>query len=199
MRNEEEIQSLIQNLTNGDRRAWAEFYKDFHGYFHGFLLKRASNLDIDNILTDFYIQLVEGNYKRLRKFTYGGERAFVAWLFKILNNQIMNESKKIPKNRKEPIQLDGLVNQDAILPSVEPEPLPEEEEILHGITLDVFYDSIVKLKNVKEREAIYYISQGYTNEEISQRMKASINTVLSWTSRAKKKLKIILEKSKGVQ
>lgn len=193
MRSEKEIFDLIDRLSIGENQAWREFFRDFHSFFEGYVIKKAFNLDTDNILSNFYFKLSEDNYRRLLHFTYGGEIGFIKYLKEILRNEILTESKNIAYQNKdlERVPETRLSDEREII-------LLEDEEIFPGITEEIFLEAIMELK-IQPREAIYYLYRGSTNQEIADIMNVSINTVLSWNKRSKERLKIILEKYRGVQ
>lgn len=185
MRNELEIQELIARMVSGDNHAWKEFMKDFHRMIDGFLMKKASNLDIDNISSNFYYKLMEDDFTRLKKFTYGDQRNLWNYLRSILQNEILTESRNKNYNSNEFSEEYHSNN------SKKDE--TGEEYIYQDITQEMFLDAVMLLKNVDHRKSIYLLYLGNTNREIAEILKKPINTVLSWNRRAKENLIIILE------
>lgn len=198
MKTPEEIQSLISKLIKGDSIAWSKFMKEFHPRVSGFVNYKASNLDIENIISDFYLKLIDKDYYRLKHFSYGGELGFWNYLKSILLNQIETESKKAYFKRNQSL---GKEYQNTLI-DARPEPdnqFIENESVYQDITEQMFLEAVMQLKNLNHQESIYLLYRGHTNDEISKIMKKPLNTILSWNKRAKEKLKIILENMRKVQ
>jgi len=185
MRNELEIQELISRMVSGDNRAWKEFMKDFHRLLDGYLQKKAPNLDTDNILSNFYLKLMENDYQRLKKFTFGDQRNLWNYLRSILQNEILTESRNKSYNSNEFVEEYHSNN------SKNDE--DREEYIYQDITHEMFMEAVMLLNNVDHRKSIYLLYLGNTNREIAEILNKPINTILSWNKRAKENLILILE------
>lgn len=185
MRNELEIQELISRMVSGDNRAWKEFMKDFHRLLDGYLQKKASNLDTDNILSNFYLKLMENDFYRLKKFTFGDQRNLWNYLRSILQNEIRTESRNKSYNSNEFVEEyhSKILKNDEI----------REEYIYQDITHEMFMEAVMLLNNVDHRKSIYLLYLGNTNREIAEILNKPLNTILSWNKRAKENLILILE------
>ncbi len=76
------------------------------------------------------------------------------------------------------------------------ENVPEEESMFHEIDDERFYDSIYKaLDQLSPNQQMVFVAteiDGYTFEELSDKLEIPIGTLLSWKHRGVKKLKEII-------
>ncbi|WCL50764.1 RNA polymerase sigma factor [Leptospira sp. GIMC2001] len=186
IKNEAEIQELISSMVKNDTKAWSEFMKIFHDMFLGFVNSKASNLDGDNIVSNFYFKLIEDDFHRLKNFTYGDQVNLSQYLRFILYNEIMTESQQRNYNSSEILE----EYQTNLFQKEE----TDEGYIYQDITHEMFMEAVMQLDNIDHRKSIYLLYLGNKNREIAEILDKPINTILSWNKRAKEQLAILLEK-----
>ncbi len=166
---------LAARAREGDADAFAELYSLVYKELYRIALVNLKNQhDASDVVSDTVLEAYS-SIKKLRD-----EKAFKAWIIKILTVQIKKKQREYIKNRDYLEELD-------VLESVEQE---RSEEINYG-GLEIMEE--FRRLNEEERLVLSLsIVSGYTSEEIAKATGLSANTVRSKAARAKIKLKKML-------
>ncbi len=166
---------LAARAREGDADAFAELYSLVYKELYRIALVNLKNQhDASDVVSDTVLEAYS-SIKKLRD-----EKAFKAWIIKILTVQIKKKQREYIKNRDYLEELD-------VLESVEQE---KSEEINYG-GLEIMEE--FRRLNEEERLVLSLsIVSGYTSEEIAKATGLSANTVRSKAARAKIKLKKML-------
>jgi len=169
----------VKKAREGDADAFAELYalvyKDLYRIAFSNLRNRH---DASDAVSDAVLEAYS-SIKNLRD-----EKAFKAWLIKILTVKIKNKQKDYIKANNYRLELDDLDNLDSV------EQGKQDGINYNGIEL------MEEFKRLNEDERLMLslsIVSGYKSEEIAKIVGISANTVRSKTARAKIKLRKMLE------
>lgn len=167
----------VKKARAGDADAFAELYSlVYKELYHIALVNLKNQHDASDVVSDTVLEAYS-SIKKLRD-----EKAFKAWIIKILTVKIKNKQKEYIKNRDYMADLDDLEN------SVEQK---ESAEINYS-GLEIMEE----FRRLNEEERLILslsVVSGYTSEEIAKATGLSANTVRSKAARAKIKLKQMLE------
>ncbi|MBP1561546.1 MAG: sigma-70 family RNA polymerase sigma factor [Oscillospiraceae bacterium] len=165
----------VKKARAGDADAFAELYSSVYKELYRIALVNLKNQhDASDVVSDTVLEAYS-SIKKLRD-----EKAFKAWIIKILTVKIKNKQKEYIKNRDYREDLE-------VLDSVEQE---KSEEISYG-GLEIMEE--FRRLNEEERLVLSLsVISGYTSEEIAKATGLSANTVRSKAARAKIKLRQML-------
>ncbi len=165
----------VRRARDGDADAFAELYSLVYKDLYRIALVNLKNQhDASDVVSDTVLEAYS-SIKNLRD-----EKAFKAWMIKILTVKIKRMQKEYIKNRDHREELE-------VLDSVEQEKF---REINYG-GLEIMEE--FRRLNEDERLVLSLsIVSGYTSEEIAKATGLSANTVRSKAARAKIKLKKML-------
>ena len=167
-----EFAQCVKKARAGDADAFAELYSTVYKDLYRIALVNLKNQhDASDVVSDTVLEAFS-SIKKLKD-----EKAFKAWIIKILTVKIKNKQKEYIKTR----------NYQEELESVEQE---KTDEINYG-GLEVMEE--FRRLNEEERLVLSLsVVSGYTSEEIAKVTGLSANTVRSKAARAKIKLKQML-------
>ncbi|MBQ3161326.1 MAG: sigma-70 family RNA polymerase sigma factor [Oscillospiraceae bacterium] len=167
-----EFAQCVKKARAGDADAFAELYSTVYKDLYRIALVNLKNQhDASDVVSDTVLEAFS-SIKKLKD-----EKAFKAWIIKILTVKIKNKQKEYIKTR----------NYREELESVEQE---KTDEINYG-GLEVMEE--FRRLNEEERLVLSLsVVSGYTSEEIAKVTGLSANTVRSKAARAKIKLKQML-------
>lgn len=167
----------VKKAREGDADAFAELYSLVYKELYRIALVNLKNQhDASDVVSDTVLEAYS-SIKKLRD-----EKAFKAWIIKILTVKIKNKQKEYIKIRDYRTDLDDLEN------SVEQK---TAGEINYG-GLEIMEE----FRRLNEEERLILslsVVSGYTSEEIAKATGLSANTVRSKAARAKIKLKQMLD------
>lgn len=187
---DKEIQTFIDELVMGSSSAWRIFIQKYNRVITGTASMYGSGIDPDDIAQRVYEKCVSNQYFILRNFKGNSWTAFFVYIKEIARYSALAESKKL---RKEISHFDEEW-EDKLTSNQKPlHRLLEEKEFRE------LWEGVLMQLEPQPREVIYYLSIGFTHQQIANITNAPLNTVLSWSSRAKKKLKKFLEKDAILQ
>ncbi|MCW7498470.1 sigma-70 family RNA polymerase sigma factor [Leptospira levettii] len=176
----------------GSGSAWSEFVDEYYPVISGTVKQHSSNLDVEEIAQKLYLKCIQDEHEFLRNFKGNSKIAFKKYISETTKFIVWDLRTKNLKNRAK------FSSSDEVLDSiVSKEPSPEEQYNSVEIS-ETLMNAIMQLE-LKQREVIFLLMQGFTHKEISEKMKSPLNTVLSWSHRAKINLKNILKKEKILQ
>lgn len=167
-----EFALCVKKARAGDADAFAELYSLVYKDLYRIALVNLKNQhDASDVVSDTVLEA----YSSIKKLK--DEKAFKAWIIKILTVKIKNKQKEYIKNRDYREEID----------SVEQE---KTDEINYG-GLEIMEE--FRRLNKEERLVLSLsVVSGYTSEEIAKATGLSANTVRSKAARAKIKLKQML-------
>lgn len=167
-----EFAQCVNKARAGDADAFAELYSTVYKDLYRIALVNLKNQhDASDVVSDTVLEAFS-SIKKLKD-----EKAFKAWIIKILTVKIKNKQKEYIKTR----------NYQEELESVEQE---KTDEINYG-GLEIMEE--FRRLNEEERLVLSLsVVSGYTSEEIAKVTGLSANTVRSKAARAKIKLKQML-------
>lgn len=166
----------VEKARAGDADAFAQLYSLVYTELYRIALINLNNNqhDASDVVSDTVLEAYT-SIKKLRD-----EKAFKAWIIKILTVKIKNKQKEYIKIRDYREDVDDLT-------SVEQE---ESKEIdYNGLE---FMEEFAKLDEEDRLVLSLSVVSGYTSEEIARMTGSSANTVRSKAARAKIKLKQLL-------
>ncbi len=179
--NEDEIpiSELLQGCIEGKRKSWDFFFEKFHKLISGVVNHKISD-NPEDIIQLIYLRLVENDYNVLRKFKGTNYGSFFLYLKEVSKNVVREEYKKNTIK-------DKVIDPYKII----------EEDIVDPVTisngdsnedLSLLLDKIIDL-DILFREVLTLRFLGYKTREIAEILNIPLNTVLTRTRRAIKKLK----------
>lgn len=167
-----EFAQCVKKARAGDADAFAELYSTVYKDLYRIALVNLKNQhDASDVVSDTVLEAFS-SIKKLKD-----EKAFKAWIIKILTVKIKNKQKEYIKTR----------NYQEELESVEQE---KTDEINYG-----GLELMEEFRRLNEEERLVLslsVVSGYTSEEIANVTGLSANTVRSKAARAKIKLKQML-------
>lgn len=167
-----EFAQCVKKARAGDAVAFAELYSTVYKDLYRIALVNLKNQhDASDVVSDTVLEAFS-SIKKLKD-----EKAFKAWIIKILTVKIKNKQKEYIKTR----------NYQEELESVEQE---KTDEINYG-----GLELMEEFRRLNEEERLVLslsVVSGYTSEEIAKVTGLSANTVRSKAARAKIKLKQML-------
>lgn len=173
------ITQLINRCKNNDRVAQMEIYKRYYkAMFNTSFRILKDEYEAEDIMQEAFLTA----FTKLD--TFKGEVAFGAWLKRIVINKSLTQLKKSTKYQE-----------------VKMEVIPSNEIIEETISYESIKTSVVleKINSLKENYRIVltlHFIEGFDYEEISEILKYTNENVRTTISRAKKKLKQLLEEEK---
>lgn len=165
----------VNRARQGDADAFAELYSlVYKELYYIALLNLKNQHDASDVVSDTVLEAFT-SIKNLRD-----EKAFKAWIVKILTVKIKNKQKDYIKKNNYQNELD-------VLDSVEQE--KSQEINYNGLEL---MDEFMRLNEEERLVLSLSVVSGYKSEEIAKITGSSANTVRSKVARAKIKLKQML-------
>ncbi|NQZ79162.1 MAG: sigma-70 family RNA polymerase sigma factor, partial [Ekhidna sp.] len=169
------IQHLIQESRSGDRNAQQLLYKQLSAPMMGICLRYMKNQeDAEDVLLEGFFKV----FKNLGKFVYENDQAFFGWVKRIMVNESL---MKLRKNRD--IQIMAI--NEEFEKEIELSPLSDLEaaDLLELIrSIPVGYRTVFNLYEV----------EGYSHQEIAEKLSISVGTSKSQLFKAKKLLRELL-------
>lgn len=167
-----EFAQCVKKARAGDADAFAELYSTVYKDLYRIALVNLKNQhDASDVVSDTVLEAFS-SIKKLKD-----EKAFKAWIIKILTVKIKNKQKEYIKTRNYQEELES-VEQD------------KTDEINYG-----GLELMEEFRRLNEEERLVLslsVVSGYTSEEIAKVTGLSANTVRSKAARAKIKLKQML-------
>ncbi len=182
-----EEKNLIKNLKEGDENAFKFLVKNYKGYIFNTSLSIIQNTDeADDVSQEVFIQI----FKSIEGFK--GKSSLSTWIYRITISKCF-EYLRFKKRKKRFSQIINLFRDDGSTIDI-----PQFEH--PGVQLEkkedakLLFDAIETLNNEQKTAYILKNVQGLSYKKISKVMKKSTSSIESLIFRAKKNLKIYLEK-----
>ncbi len=170
---------LIDKSKSGDRKSQHQIYKRLSTPMMGVCVRyMKSQEDAEDVLLEGFYKV----FQNLNKFTYENDKAFFGWVKRIMVNEAL---MKLRKNKE--IQLLA-INED-LDKQVDVSPLSQlqTDDLLKLIrSIPMGYRTVFNLYEV----------EGYSHQEISEKLGISVGTSKSQLFKAKKLLREMLDEKK---
>ncbi len=169
---------IVEKCMRGDRKAQFELYRLYSQAMYNICLRMVNDdLDAEDLLQQSFVDV----FTKMNSFRY--ESSIGAWIKRIVVNNCINFLKK---RRLQIESLDDRYQQVA-------QDIPIESIVLN---VDAVNSAISKLPDGYRVVFSLYLFEGYDHQEIGQILGITEATSKSQFSRAKKKLRDLLEGQK---
>ena len=166
--------ACVKKAQQGDADAFAELYSlVYKELYRTALLNLNKEHDASDVVSDTVLEA----YTSLRNLR--NEKAFKAWIMRILTAKIKSKQKEYIKNREYSRELDEQSAQEELINEINYEGI----EVMEGF------------RQLSEEERLVLsldVVSGYKSEEIADMTGSNANTVRSKAARAKEKLRKLL-------
>ncbi len=167
--------SLIKGCIRGKSKYQEELYRYYYGYAMSICLRYAgSREEASEVLNDSFMKI----FAKIKQFD--AKKSFRAWLRRIIVNTAIDNYRK---NKKHSYGMD--------ISSAEGE--YEQFNILDQLAAEDIYRIVQKLPDKYRLAFNLYEIEGYSHEEIAEQLGIPVGTSRSNLSRAKRKLRELLE------
>ncbi|MFQ5865650.1 MAG: RNA polymerase sigma factor [bacterium] len=182
--NEKDVLRYIQKTLSGDGKAFEWIIRKYQKRIYFTVLQLVMNHDdADDVLQDTFIKV----YTKLN--TYDTEYPFYPWLYRIAINTALNHQKKKARNRALSLDdIDG--NNHTIDFSESPKQM---HDMVGGELVAGLKEALNKIPLEQRTVFILRVREGLTYQEISESLEISMGTVMSRLSRARDKLRVLLQ------
>lgn len=180
-------EELVEKIKKGDIDAYEEIIKKYENKVCGIIYHMIKNQnDVEDLAQEVFIKV----YKNLSKFK--GDSSLYTWIYKITVNLCLDEVKK----RKNIIYLDEKLEvEDGELERELPSSDKTQVELYEEKELkEKLHKCIGKLPEKQRVMIVLRDIKGFSYEEISEITSVKLGTVKSQISRARLKLKELLDK-----
>ncbi|MDX2443186.1 MAG: RNA polymerase sigma factor [Bacteroidales bacterium] len=170
---------LIEGSKKGDTGSQYKLYGLYSKAMYNLSFRMMNSVvEAEDVLQEAFTEA----FLKLKSYKY--EASFGAWLKRIVINKCLNKLKK--RN----IQMIGVDEKDL------PDSFEEDDEQNIDYEVDKIITGVQKLPDGYRVILELYLFEGYDHVEISQILEISVSTSKSQYSRAKKRLKSILNDGK---
>ena len=174
-----DIRPFIAECCIGSETAWNRFFELFHPLIAG-TVRKAVSYDHDDIVQTVYCKLIGNNYGLLRKFRGESFYELLAYIRQIAFNTAVNQRRS---QGAEKARITGIEDFIGLLSS---EHDPETRYLQTEVSREVM--SAVAALDIKYREPVYLLMQGYKHKEIAGILGVPIDTASTRIRRAYAKL-----------
>ena len=176
MDKEEELIELLQKCKNGKNSAQEELFKKFYSYGLTVCMHYCTNrLEAEDVLIEGFFKV----FNAMEKFDF--TKPFKPWLRRILINAAIDHHRKYNKLK---------TTEDAL----RIEDISYEYSGLEKVHYDDLLMILQELPTQYRLVFNLYEIEGYKHEEIAHQLGITISTSKSNLSRAKQKMRIMIEK-----
>lgn len=176
------ITKLLAACKRGDQKAQMQVYQRYAKAMYQIAVRITGDTgDAEDVMQEAFIKAFD------KLDTFKAAAGFGAWLKRIVINEALSYLRKQRK-------FEEIENQNFV---IEPEPIIELND--NNIKIDALMEAINRLKDNYRVAINLYFIEGYDYEEMTQILNMSYANARTLVSRAKRKLKQILEKDfKGI-
>jgi RNA polymerase sigma factor, sigma-70 family len=170
--------NLLEELINGNEKAFEEIFKNFHHGLYHFILGKTNSHDIANEIVQITFIKLWNNRTKLKK-----EISLSKQIFRIAKNTFIDEYRR--SNSKHNVDLDEVKEELVSLDDVEALGLKDTQQRLY---------QLIEAMPPMRRE-VFYMSRimQFSHKEISSRLSLSSKTIENHISLAIKHLKIFFK------
>lgn len=184
-KNEKDVLKYIEKALSGDSRAFEWIIRKYQKRIYFTVLQMVMNHDdADDVLQETFIKA----YTKLN--TYDDNYPFYPWLYRIAINTSLNHQKKKARLRAHSLDdMDGSNNHNPDL-AESPQQMYDMEgsELVHKLK-----EALGKIPFEQRMVFMLRVNDGLSYQEISDTLEISIGTVMSRLSRARDKLRALLQ------
>ncbi|WP_047417735.1 RNA polymerase sigma factor [Cellulophaga sp. Hel_I_12] len=167
------LEELIKNCINGNRKAQEQLYRDYSRVLYSVCLKYSRNkTEAEDNLHDSFMVI----YDKIDQYTFKG--SFEGWIKRVTVNTVLQKYRKEPNLSIVPDHLEAEV---------------EVESEYLDIGLQQLLSYIQELPNKYRLTFNMFVLEGYSHQEISERLGTSTGTSKSNLARARIILKERIE------
>ncbi|WP_345032531.1 RNA polymerase sigma factor [Ravibacter arvi] len=169
------LSELLAGCLQKNRRSQEQLYKMFYGYAMSVCLRYVQDRN------DALEVMQDGFFKVFTKIdTFDAGRPFKTWLCRIMINCALDHYRR----RNQKFNTDTIEGKDAAV----------EEMALSEMSYAEILELVNRLSPVYRVVFCMAVIDGYSHEEIAEKLQISVGTSKSNLSRAREKLKIMLSK-----
>jgi len=171
---------LVAQIITGDSQIAALFLKQKCAKIFEYVLRtrlKGLNLDVNDLIHDFYIFLQENNWEKLRTFRY--ESKLQTWINLVASRYLLKKyDKDLKENARKGTQIDGF-------------PSFTDDDHHNKMVRIELVEAIGQLKEKRDQLVLLLLLQGFDSSEIAEQIGTSANNVYTIKSRAIEKLRIL--------
>ncbi|TGN18166.1 RNA polymerase sigma factor [Leptospira idonii] len=183
----DEIRKLLDECLLGKESAWKSFILKFHRLISGTVAHYVPRSEVEDTVQLVYLRLTHNEYRLIGKFKGDSLPAFIVFLSEIAKNVSLSQTRVIRRQDfREGLNLDLAIDILDERPNQETTyfELEEKNEFYNRISLlDEPYQEILVLR-----------LKGYKFKDIAEILSLPLGTILARASRAKEKIKKIVQK-----
>jgi len=173
---------LLQSAQLGDKKAIADLYDTHYRAVYNYIFYRISDQQAaEDLSAEVFIRMIN----KLPAYTYRG-RPFLAWLYTIARNIVIDHHRVMDKKEEVPIEEDLLEDQI----------LPPDQQVQDRQTSDCFKSALELLPESQRQLLIYRFINGFSTPKIIQLLNKSDRAVRSLQHRALRTLEKVLVEEK---
>jgi len=175
----EDVRGFIAACCLGSEPAWNLFFDIFHPLVSA-TVRRMGIRDAEDAIQSTYLKLIEDNYRLLKKFRGGTFYELLSYVRKVTLHTGANYARAEAFRQIRQIQMEEFI--DILATSDSPESLYLNAEFAREIQL-----AVAQL-DLKYREPVYLVMQGYKHREIADILNMPIDSVSTRIRRAYQQL-----------
>jgi RNA polymerase sigma factor (sigma-70 family) len=180
---EEALKNIIEGCQKRDRRSQKELYQRFSPILYGIALRFTGNEDdAKDLLQEGFLKI----FDKIDKYNFSG--SFEGWVKRVFVNFVIDSFKK-----KKNVEYRDEISNNDYNELVDDNFYTLEESELSKLKIDVLLKMIDKLPPAYKLVFNMYVFEGYSHKEIGKILGISENTSKSNYSRARQKLKKMIE------
>ncbi|MEX0994152.1 MAG: RNA polymerase sigma factor [Balneolaceae bacterium] len=173
---------IIKGCRKRRRKSQKKLYRMYYAYGMSITLRYTDSREqAAEVLNDSFMKV----FDNIRK--YDNSRPFKPWFRKIVINTAINHYHK-QKKKRERIELE-----------ISEKYLALEETITSGISYQEIIEMVQQLTPAYRTVFNLHVIEGFTHEEIAERLGIAVGTSKSNLAKAKKNLRVILEKKFNIE
>jgi RNA polymerase sigma factor (sigma-70 family) len=172
---------LIAGTIRADRTSQERLYKHYYGYAMSICLRYAPNRDeASEVLNDSFLKV----FKKIAQ--YDPNKSFRGWLRRIIINTAIDYYRKNEKHYHH-LEIDRAMGEE------------QETDAISMLTAEEIYQLVQQLPHIYRLTFNLYEIEGYSHEEIGEQLGIPAGTSRSNLSRAKQKLRLLMEQHFGTK
>ena len=180
----EDLKRLIEGCKKKDRQAQKELYERFSPVLFGIALRYTGNRDdAQDLLHDGFLKI----FDKINKYNFTG--SFEGWIKQVFINFVIDWLKK-----KKHVEYRDEIRNENYNELIDDNFNTLEESELSKLKIEILLKMIDKLPPAYKLVFNMYVFEGYSHKEIGEYLGISENTSKSNYSRAKQKLRNLIEK-----
>ncbi len=177
------LQSIIEGCKRKEKDAQRELYEMFSPKFYAIALRYTGNSeDAKDLLHDGFIKI----FDKIDKYNYSG--SFEGWIRQVFVNFVIDFLKK-----KKTVEYNDEIRSENYNELIDDNFYTLEESKISKLKADVLLKMIEKLPPKYRAVFNLYAIEGYSHKEVAKYLGISENTSKSNYSRAKQKLRNLIE------